>query len=98
MEKTAYKKISSPEYQSFRWRTFETIGCLITSDGSGNDKIKPEDLPEYHVLPPYDYTEAALALPETPTCKLAAAEPDDLKAVTHVSDKDINEEELVPLE
>ena len=25
--------------------------CLITADGSDNDKIKPEDFPEYHVPP-----------------------------------------------
>ena len=62
-------KINSPEYQSFRWRMFETIECLITSDESGNHKIKPEDLPEYHVLPPYNCIEAASALPETPTCR-----------------------------
>ena len=94
----AYKKISSSEYQSFRWRMFEKTGCLITAAGSDNDKIKPEDL---HVSPLYNYIEANTALPETPTCE-PAAEPDDLQVlyeVTDVSpDKEINEKELVDLQ
>ena len=51
----AYKNISSKEYHSFGWRMFEKTGCLITADGSGNDKIKPEERPQYHVLPPCNY-------------------------------------------
>ena len=51
----AYKNISSKEYKSFGWRMFEKTGCLITADGSDNDKIKPEECPEYHVLPPCNY-------------------------------------------
>ena len=61
--KTVYKKISSPEDQSFWWRMFEKTGCLIAADGSDNDKIKPEDFPEYHVQPPYNYIKATSALP-----------------------------------
>lgn len=30
----------------------EKTGCLITADGSGDDKIKPEGLDDYKVLPP----------------------------------------------
>ena len=36
---------------------------LIAADGSDNDKIKPEDFPEYHVQPPYNYIKATSALP-----------------------------------
>ena len=89
----AYKKVNSPQYQSFQQRMFEKAGCLITADGSDDDKIKPEDLPKYHVLPPYYYNEATSALPEIPTCE-PAVESDNLQAleeVTGVSDKDINE-------
>ena len=55
----------------------ECLKKKVVLDGSGNDKIKPEDLPEYHVPPPYNYIEAISSLPETPTCE-PAAEPDDL--------------------
>ena len=51
----AYKNISSKDYQSFGKRMFEKTGCLITADGSDNDKIKPEERPEYQVLPSCNY-------------------------------------------
>ena len=71
---------------------FEKTGFLITADGSDDDKIKPEDLPEYLVPSSYNYIEAASAVPEAPKYD-PAAEPDDLQVledVTDVSDKDIN--------
>ena len=54
---------------------FGKTGCLITADESNDDKIKPEDVPKYHVPPSYD-NEATSALPET-TCE-PAPEPNDL--------------------
>ena len=35
-----------------RWRIFEKTSCLITEDGSEDNKINPEDLPDYKALPP----------------------------------------------
>ena len=39
------------KYQKFRWSQFEKTGCLITADGSEDDKITPEGL-EDKVPPP----------------------------------------------
>ena len=61
----AYKKISSPEYQSFQWRMLEKKSVLSQQMG---------------VPPPYIYSEAYAALPETPTCE-PAAESDDLQVL-----------------
>ena len=63
---------------------FGKTGCLITADETDNDKIKPEDVPKYHVPPPYD-TEATSALPETTTCEPAAT-PDNLQVLEDVID------------
>lgn len=61
---------------------FEKTGCLITADGSGDDKIESEGLPDTSdsILPTYNYIKVALAIPETPTCE-PAAEPDDLQVL-----------------
>jgi hypothetical protein len=45
----AYIQLQDTKYQTFRWRCFERTGCLITADGSDDDKIKPEDMPHYVV-------------------------------------------------
>ena len=82
----ACRKISSPEYQSFSWKS----PFRITADGSDDDKIKPEDDPEYYVPPSYIYIEATSVLPEEPTVE-PADEPEDLQVledVTDVSDKE----------
>ena len=34
------------------WRTWVKAGCLITADGSEDEKIQPEGLKEYKVQPP----------------------------------------------
>ena len=86
----AYRKISSPEYQLFSWKMFEKSRLRITADGFDDDKIKPEDDPEYYVPPSYIYIEATSALPEEPTVE-PADEPEDLQVledVTDVSDKE----------
>lgn len=59
----AWKKLCSPEYENLRRRHWEKTGCLITADGSEDDKITPEGLPSYRVPPPIDYIPAAEALP-----------------------------------
>ena len=37
-----YHQLNRPSYDKFRWRLFEKTGCLITADGSEDDKINPE--------------------------------------------------------
>ena len=46
----ANKKLQGDAYASFRKGCFLRTGCLITADGSDDDKIKPEGLPDY--IPP----------------------------------------------
>ena len=48
----AYRQLNRPSYDKFRWRLFEKTGCLITADGSEDDKINPEGLPNHKVPPP----------------------------------------------
>ena len=36
------------------YRSFEKTGCLITADGSGDESIKPEGMPDYIVPPTVD--------------------------------------------
>ena len=50
----AYEQMQHPNYHGFLWNCFERTGCLITADGSGDSKIKPEGLPDYEVIPPLD--------------------------------------------
>ena len=47
-----YRQLNRPSYEKFRWRLFEKTGCLITANGSEDDKINPEGLPNYKVPPP----------------------------------------------
>ena len=55
----AYRKLLSDKYDSFRWRLFEKTGCLITADGSGDELIQPEGLPDYKVPAPIPLEPAA---------------------------------------
>ena len=48
----AYRKICDPKYDHLRYRLFEKTGTLITADGSDDEKIQPEGLPNYNVQPP----------------------------------------------
>ena len=49
----ANQKLQAKSYEPFRWNCFEKTGCLITNDGSNDEKIKPEGLTGYKVLPPF---------------------------------------------
>ena len=61
------------DYQAHSTSTFPALtnefvihqctGCLITADGSEDEKIKPEGLPNYRVPPPIDYVEPMLTMP-----------------------------------
>ena len=59
----AWKKLCSLDYDHFRKRCWEKMGCLITADGSEDDQITPEGLPSYKVPPTSDYVPAAETLP-----------------------------------
>lgn len=48
----AFEKLKHPKYDHSRWKCFERTGCLITVDGSDDDKIKPEGMKDYIVPPP----------------------------------------------
>ena len=47
----AYRKICDPKYDHLRYRLFEKTGTLIIADGSDDDKIQLEGLPNYNVQP-----------------------------------------------
>ena len=51
----AFEKLQGSKYGYSMWRCFERTGCLITADGSGDDKIKPEGMPDYVVPPSIDH-------------------------------------------
>ena len=48
----SYKKLLSQKYDAFRRRMFEKTGCLITADGTDDEKITPEGISSYKVAPP----------------------------------------------
>ena len=48
----AYNKLIPQDYKPYVWRMWEKTGCLITADGSEDEKIQPEGLKEYKVQPP----------------------------------------------
>ena len=52
-------------------------GCLITADGSNDDKIAPEGLPNYQVPPPSQYLESAVQLPESNGVEFEGLPPPD---------------------
>ena len=52
-------------------------GCLITADGSNDDKIAPEGLPNYQVPPPSQYLESAVQLPESNGVEFEELPPPD---------------------
>ena len=39
------------EHNSFRDHLFQKTGCLVTADGSDDDKVQPGDLKDYKVPP-----------------------------------------------
>ena len=48
----AYRMICSSKYDTLRYRLFQKTGTLITADGSDDELIQPEGLPDYKVPPP----------------------------------------------
>ena len=84
----ANKVLQGDDYASFRKGCFLRTGCLITADGSDDDKIKPEGLPDY--IPPKALRHAGPeeVIVETPE---PAEEPDEdieLEDIHEPSDSD----------
>ena len=47
----AYNALADDKYNRFRREIFERTGCLLTADGSGDNLVRPEGLPDYKVPP-----------------------------------------------
>ena len=52
MADNAYRKLTQSSNDNFRWRLFEKTSCLIPPDGSEDNKINSEGLPDYKVPSP----------------------------------------------
>ena len=63
--------MNTPEYKNVLFRCFQGPGCLITADGSDDDKITPEGLVGYAVPPPLQTVSADDPIVQHPT-------PDDV--------------------
>ena len=79
------------------YRSFEKTGCLITVDGSDDDKIQPESMPGYIVPPPLDVRNT-IEVVDAPIPE-ALDEPEDVLLESDVEqsdDEDLNgmEEEI----
>eukprot|EP00112_Aurelia_sp_Birch-Aquarium-sp1_P017284 Seg3990.4 transcript_id=Seg3990.4/GoldUCD/mRNA.D3Y31 product="hypothetical protein" protein_id=Seg3990.4/GoldUCD/D3Y31 len=75
----AWELLQGNEYKESRYRCFEKTGCLITADGSDDDKINPEGLLGY-VVPPsllFDGSDHAV------DCPVPEAAPEPLDHSTH---------------
>ena len=51
----AWETLCGSEYENLRKRCWEKTGCLMTADGSEDDKVTPEGLPSYKIPPPLLY-------------------------------------------
>ena len=51
----AWETLCGSEYDNLRKRCWEKTGCLMTADGSEDDKVTPESLPSYKIPPPHLY-------------------------------------------
>ena len=87
----AHQRLQHPNYHGFIWNCFERTGCLITVDGSGDSKIKPEGLSDYEVLPPL----SRLGPDEAPEIAVVEAEPpeDILEPEIDEDFEEINEDQ-----
>ena len=76
----AYRKICDPKYDHLRYRLFEKTRTLITADGSDDDKIQPEGLPNYIAQPP-SVIEASLAPPVSGSSNEKGDDPKETVAI-----------------
>ena len=91
---SAYQKLISKDYDDFRWRLFEKTGCLITADGSEDDKISPEGLPEYKPPPPLDYIEPSTAAPVSNTVAPPTVDPEVYEVADNEEENEADNESL----
>ena len=68
------------------YRSFEKTGCLITADGSEDEKIQTEGMPGYIVLPPVDVSNDNDDI-ETQILKEVREDPNDV-----LPESDVEEE------
>ena len=73
----AWDKLCTPQYDNLRLRCWQKTGCLITADGSDDDLITPEGLPNYAVPPPLDYLPVSDAPPTENTVGPSTEEEED---------------------
>ena len=83
----AYNIIMGEEYAKTRYRCFEKTGCLITADGSEDEKIQSEGLRNYVFPPSLEIsTEVACPIPES------ADDPDDMEVDDEIEETEKNTE------
>ena len=61
----AYRRLIREEYDRFRRKIWFKTGCLITADGSDDEKIKPNGLTGYKPPAPCRFLEPSLELPSS---------------------------------
>ena len=83
----AAKSLQGPDYDRVRKSYFERTGCLITADGSEDDQIKPEGLPNFKVIPPMTNPENEI--------ELEIATPEPVEAPADVIEPESESEEEV---
>ena len=77
----AYTKLCINEYNDFRKKLWLKTSCLISADGSNNDKIALEGLQNYHVPPPHQYLEPVVQLPKSDQVEFEEPPPFDTMVV-----------------
>ena len=48
----AYKKLCNTEHDAFRLKIWQKTGCLMTANGTDDDKVQSEGLADYKPPPP----------------------------------------------
>ena len=77
----AYTKLCGNEYDDFRKKLWLKTGCLISADGTNDDKIAPEGLQNYQVPTPHQYLEPAVQLSENNQVEFEEPLPSDTMVV-----------------
>lgn len=89
----AYRKTSKDgQFLRMLYRSFEKTGCLITADGSEDDKINPEGMPGYLVPPPVDIDNQVEVI-ETPMLEEVRDNPDDILPESDDEGEEIEDED-----
>ena len=83
----AYKKLCNTDYDTFYFKIWQKTGCLMSVNGTDDDKIKLEGLNDYQLPPPMLLLDPANAEPSLNEITPAEDEPDDV---------DFDNEDMVP--